>query len=343
MDEVQLTAPGSAQIKAQAFGLGFDLAGITTLGAPDSAPEFDAWIASGYQGEMQYLERGADLRRDARRPEPGMRSAIVVAMNYGGKQPAGPIARYARGDDYHAVMHEKLDELGRWFVAASGGTARTRSYVDTGPVLERDLARRAGLGWFGKNTNLINPKLGSFFFIGELFTDAVLEADAPFEADRCGTCTRCLDACPTQAFTAPRSLDATRCIAYLTIELKGDVPEEFRPAIGELLYGCDICQDVCPWNVRFARDATEPALQPRADRANPDAAELLALTDAEWRARFGKSAMTRAKRRGLARNAAVVLGNRRDPRTIPALEAAAEGDPEPIVRAHARWALEQFE
>jgi epoxyqueuosine reductase len=337
------TAPGTAHIKAQAFGLGFDLAGVATLGAPDSAPEFDAWLASGYQGEMQYLERGADLRRDARRPEPGMRSAVVVALNYGGTQPPGPIARYARGDDYHTVMHEKLGELGRWFVAASGGTARTRSYVDTGPVLERDLARRAGLGWFGKNTNLINPKLGSFFFIGALFTDADLEPDAPFEADRCGNCTRCLDACPTHAFTAPRSLDATRCISYLTIELKGEVPEQFRSAIGELLYGCDICQDVCPWNVRFSRDVTAPPLQPHADRVNPDAAELLALTDAEWRARFGKSAMTRAKRRGLARNAAVALGNRRDPRTIPALEAAANGDPEPIVRAHARWALAQFE
>jgi epoxyqueuosine reductase len=161
--------------------------------------------------------------------------------------------------------------------------------------------------------------------------------------DRCGTCTRCLDACPTQAFTAPRTLDATRCISYLTIELKGEIPEEFRPAIGELVYGCDICQDVCPWNIRFARDATEPTLQPRADRVNPDAAELLALTDAEWRARFGKSAMTRAKRRGLARNAAVALGNRRDPKTIPVLKAAAEHDPEPLVRSHASWALAQFE
>jgi epoxyqueuosine reductase len=336
-------APASAQLKAEAFGLGFDLAGIATLGAPDSAPEFDAWLASGYAGEMHYLERGADLRRDARRPEPGMRSAVVVALNYGGTQPPGPIARYARGDDYHAVMHEKLDELGRWLVAASNGTARTRSYVDTGPVLERDLARRAGLGWFGKNTNLINPGLGSFFFIGALFTDAKLQPDAPFEADRCGTCTRCLDACPTQAFTAPRSLDATRCIAYLTIELKGEIPEEFRPAIGELLYGCDICQDVCPWNVRFSRDAAEPALQPRADRGAPNAEELLGLSDADWRARFGTSAMTRAKRRGLARNAAVALGNRRDPGTIPTLEAAANNDPEPLVRAHARWALAQFE
>jgi epoxyqueuosine reductase len=323
--------------------MGFDLAGVTTLGPPDSAGEFDTWLASGYAGEMHYLERGADLRRDSRRPEPGMRSAIVVAMNYGGRQPAGPIARYARGDDYHRVMHEKLDELGRWFVEASGGAARTRSYVDTGPILERDLARRAGLGWFGKNTNLINPALGSFFFIGALFTDADLEPDAPFEADRCGTCTRCLDACPTQAFTAPRSLDATRCISYLTIELKGAIPHEFRAAIGELLYGCDICQDVCPWNVRFSRDVTEPALLPRTDLVDPDAEELLALSEAEWRVRFSGSAMTRTKRRGLARNAAVALGNRRDPGTIPALQAAAMHDPEPLVREHAAWALAQFE
>jgi epoxyqueuosine reductase len=335
-------APGAAQLKAQAFGLGFDLAGVATLGPPDTAPEFDSWLSKGYAGEMHYLERGADLRRDARRPEPGMRSALVVAMNYGGTQPPGSIARYARGDDYHHVMRGKLDELGRWFVAGSGGRARARAYVDTGPVLERDLARRAGLGWFGKNTNLINPSLGSFFFIGALFTDADLEPDAPFEADRCGTCTLCLEACPTQAFTAPRTLDATRCISYLTIELKGAIPEEFRPAIGDLLYGCDICQDVCPWNVRFSRDVTEPALQPHADRANPGAAELLAMNDEQWRARFGKSALTRAKRRGLARNAAVALGNRRDPETIPVLEAAARGDPEPVVREHAAWALAQF-
>ncbi|HXD22403.1 MAG TPA: tRNA epoxyqueuosine(34) reductase QueG [Gemmatimonadaceae bacterium] len=335
--------PPTARIKAQAFGLGFDLAGIAALGEPDTAREFDAWLASGYAGEMHYLERGAELRRDARRPEPGMRFAIVVALNYGGTQPPGPIARYARGDDYHAVMHAKLDELGRWLSAATGGAARTRSYVDTGPVLERDLARRAGLGWFGKNTNLINPGLGSFFFIGALFTDAVLEPDAPFEADRCGTCTRCLDACPTHAFTAPRTLDATRCISYLTIELKGDIPEALRPAIGELLYGCDICQDVCPWNISFARDVSEPALQPHADRISPDAAALLALSESEWRARFGKSAMTRAKRRGLARNAAVALGNRRDPSAVPALAAAADDDPDPVVRAHAQWALAQFE
>ena len=303
----------NSQIKAQAFGLGFDLVGITTLGPPSTAAEFDSWLASGYAGEMQYLERGADLRRDARRPEPGMRSAVVVAMNYGGREPSGPIARYARGDDYHDVMREKLNELGRWFVEAGGGTARTRSYVDTGPVLERDLARRAGLGWFGKNTNLINPALGSFFFIGSLFTDAELEADPPFETDRCGTCTRCLDACPTQAFTAPRSLDATRCIAYLTIELRGEIPPEFHSAIGELLYGCDICQDVCPWNVKFSKELKEPAFAVRDAIAGKDARtlahEILAMNDEEYRTAFRGSPMKRAKLKGLKRNASVVLAN----------------------------------
>jgi epoxyqueuosine reductase len=330
------------RLKAQAFGLGFDLAGITRLGPAETSPAFERWLSDGRAGEMDYLRRGAELRRDTRSPEPGMRSALVVALNYGGTQPAGPIARYARGDDYHRVMWDKLAELGRWLaVDAETQGARSRAYVDTGPVLERDLARRAGLGWFGKNTNLINPRLGSCFFLGALFTDALLAADPPFEADRCGTCTRCLDACPTSAFTAPRVLDATRCISYLTIELKGAIPTALRPAIGEWLYGCDICQDVCPWNVRFSRDASVPALAPHPDRVAPDPAEILALDDAAWRLRFGASAMARAKRRGLARNAAVVLGNRKDPRHVPALIAARDGDPDPVVREHAAWALDQ--
>ena len=328
------------RLKAQAFGLGFDLAGIAALGPADTAREFDAWLARGFAGEMRYLgDDRAALRRDSRLPEPGMRSAVVVALNYGGTQPAGPIARYARGDDYHEVMRDKLRRLGDWLSAEAGVDIRTRPYVDTGPVLERDLARRAGLGWFGKNTNLIHPQLGSFFFLGALFTSASLHPDEPFEADRCGTCTRCLDACPTQAFAGPHVLDATRCISYLTIELKGSIPKELRERMGEWLYGCDICQDVCPWNVRFSRDVTEPALQPRQDRIAPLAAEILVLSADEWRARFGRSAMSRAKRRGLARNAAVALGNRRDPSTRRALETAAKADPEPLVREHAEWAL----
>lgn len=333
------------RLRAQAFGLGFDLAGITTLGPPDSVRQFDAWLAGGFAGDMSYLGgSSAELRRDSRRPSPGMRSALVVGLNYGGTQPRGPIARYARGGDYHDVMRAKLIELGEWLAGATAAerVIRTRPYVDTGPVLERDLARRAGLGWFGKNSNLINPRLGSFFFIGALFTDLDLAPDVPFEADRCGSCTRCLDACPTQAFVAPRVLDATRCISYLTIELKGAVPVALRPAIGDLLYGCDICQDVCPWNVRFSRDVTEPALAPHPDRVTPDAAELLQLDQVQWRERFGGTAMSRAKRRGLARNAAVALGNRNDPGAIPALRAARQDDPEPLVREHAEWALEQL-
>src|SRR6266545_6227066 len=254
----------STLIKAQALGLGFDLAGIAELGPAETAPAFEEWLAHGYAGEMSYLPRGAEKRRDTRLPFPEATSAIVVALNYGGKSPSGPIARYARGDDYHDVMWAKLDSLHRWIEVQLGQSVSGKAYVDTGPILERDLARKAGLGWFGKNTNLINPEIGSFFFIGSLLLDLDLAPDTPFEADRCGTCTRCLDACPTQALVAPRELDATRCISYITIESRGAVPEELRESLGALVYGCDICQDVCPWNVSFARELTEPALAPRA-------------------------------------------------------------------------------
>jgi epoxyqueuosine reductase len=223
------------------------------------------------------------------------------------------VARYARGDDYHDVMTERLNELHRWLQLDVGRPIAGKPYVDTGPILERDLARRAGLGWFGKNTNLVNPRLGSFFFIGSLLLDLDLAADSPFEADRCGSCTRCLDACPTDAFVEPRVLDATRCISYLTIELKGEIPREFHEAIGSNVYGCDICQDVCPYNVKFARELREPAFVARAairDK-NPQtlARDLVAMGDEEFRSTFKRSPMKRAKRRGLARNAAVVLGN----------------------------------
>jgi epoxyqueuosine reductase len=240
--------------KAQAFALGFDLVGIAALGPADTADAFDAWLAAGHAGTMDYLARGAEARRDSRRPKPGTTHAIVVALDYGGREPSGPVARYARGDDYHDVMDGRLRELHRRLERETGETILGKPYVDTGPLLERDLARRAGLGWFGKNTNLLNPALGSFFFLGALVLDLALEPDAPYEADRCGSCTRCLDACPTDALIAPRSLDATRCISYLTIEQKGEIPEALRPLVGELLYGCDICQDVCPWNVKFARE-----------------------------------------------------------------------------------------
>jgi len=299
------------RIRAHARALGFDLVGIATLGEVETADHFHEWITAGYAGEMGYLERGAEKRRDTRKPFEGVRSAVVVAMNYGGTQPPGPVARYARGDDYHDLMIDRLNELHRWIEGETGRPVRGKPYVDTGPILERDLARRAGLGWFGKNTNLINPELGSFFFLGELLLDLELRADDPFEMDRCGSCTRCLDACPTNAFVAPRVLDATRCISYQTIEQKGPIAEALREAIGERLYGCDVCQEVCPWNVKFSRDATEAAFAAREVIAGKDAltlaTDLLAMEQAEFSSAFRKSPMKRAKLAGLKRNARVVV------------------------------------
>lgn len=303
------------RLKAQALGLGFDLAGIARLGPVTTHAAFADWLAQGYHGEMDYLQRGAELRADTTRPEPGMRSAVVVALDYGGKQPDGPVARYARGDDYHRLMWDRLGALLAWVKRERGEDVRGRSYVDTGPILERELARQAGLGWTGKNTMLINPELGSFFFIGALFLDAELEPDAPFEDDHCGTCTRCLEACPTQAFVAPRVMDARRCISYLTIESRSAIPEEFHTALGEHVYGCDICQDVCPWNVKFARALREPAFAARPALDGRSASELatwlLTLDDATYRDAFRGSAMKRAKLSGLQRNAAIALASPR--------------------------------
>jgi epoxyqueuosine reductase len=316
-----VTAPDAADslplhewIKAQAYALGFDLAGIAHTGPADTRGHFDSWLAAGYDGEMHYLARNAEKRRDSRLPFPGVRSAVVVALDYGGREPSGPVARYARGDDYHDVMTAKLRELHRSIETRLGHGVPGKAYVDTGPLLERDLARRAGLGWFGKNTNLLNPKLGSYFFIGSLLLDLELEPDEPFAEDHCGTCTRCLDECPTNAFVAPHVLDATRCISYLTIELRGDIPEELRAPIGERLYGCDVCQEVCPWNVKFARElpeespfASRPALLERD--ATTLARELLAMAQPEYAMVFRGSPMKRARFEGLRRNAAIVLDN----------------------------------
>ena len=335
----------SSLIKSAAYGLGFDLVGITTLGPAASAPAFKQWLERGFDGEMAYLERGAEKRSDTRLPYPGARSAVVVAMNYGGTAPSGPVAKYARGEDYHDVMVERLHELHGRVDQLIGTPVRGKAYVDTGPMLERDLARRAGLGWFGKNTNLLNPGLGSFFFLGALLLEADLVADAPFETDHCGTCTRCIEACPTGAIVEARVLDATKCLSYTTIELRGPIPEEFRAPQADLLYGCDICQDVCPWNVKFARDAKEPAFAPRPAIASRDARtlarDLLAMNDEEFRAAFRGSPMKRAKLRGLKRNATVVLGNVGTSEDVPVLTAALS-DPEPLVREHAAWALEQL-
>ncbi|MDF1502813.1 tRNA epoxyqueuosine(34) reductase QueG [Roseisolibacter sp. H3M3-2] len=350
-------------LKAQAYGLGFDLAGIARLGPVESAAAFDAWVAAGYAGAMDWLARGAEKRRDTRLPVPASLartdarapavSAVVVAMDYGGREPAGPVARYARGDDYHPVLEERLRALHRWLEQRLGHAVPGKPYVDTGPLLERDLARRAGLGWFGKNTMLIAPGRGSFLFLGALLVGVELTPDAPFEADRCGTCTRCLDACPTDAFAGPRVLDATRCVSYLTIELQGAIDEALRAGVGDRLYGCDTCQDVCPWNVRFARElpgdspfAARDALAGKDARAL--AREVLAMDVDAYRAAFRGSAMKRAKLPAMKRSAAVVLGNP-SPRSGQAARAEdvavltrALDDGEPLVREHAAWALRRL-
>lgn len=316
-----MSASFESRLKAQALGLGFDLAGIAALGEVTTHARFANWLAAGQHGTMDYLARGADVRRDTTLPEPGMRSALVVALDYGGRAPDGPVARYARGADYHRVLWDRLEELLDWVHRERGNAVRGRAYVDTGPILERDLARRAGLGWFGKNSMLIHPEKGSFFFLGALFLDCELVPDAPFADEHCGTCTRCLDACPTGAIVAPGTVDARKCISYLTIEHRGEIAPELENAVGTHLYGCDVCQDVCPWNVKFASEVREPAFVARAPVGERDssrdsvrdaptlAREILAMDAATYQASFRHSAMKRAKLEGLKRNARIVLRN----------------------------------
>jgi epoxyqueuosine reductase len=296
------SAAFAERVKAQAYGLGFDLCGVARLGPAETHEAFARWLDAGHAGGMDYLARGADARRDTRRAVPASRartaerapaaSAVVVAMDYGGREPAGPVARYARGADYHDVLERRLGALHAWLEQALGRPVAGKPYVDTGPVLERDLARRAGLGWFGKNAMLVSPALGSFFVLGALLVGEALAPDAPFAADRCGTCTRCLDACPTGAFVAPRVLDAPRCVSYLTIESAGEVPAALREAVGGRVYGCDVCQDVCPWNVKFAQALRTTRRSRRArrcgqGRAHARARAVSGMTQDAFRARSG--------------------------------------------------------
>jgi len=323
-------------VKARARELGFDGVAIGAAGPPPHGGAFTRWLDAGYAGTMEYLARGGADRLDPARLLPACRSAIAVALSYARGDDAGwdGVARYARGHDYHELMRPRLAGLADFVRTAAGPGTRCRAAVDTSAILERDVAARAGLGWVGKNTNLLAPSLGSYFFIGVVLTTAELEPDAA-QPDRCGTCTACLDACPTQAFVAPYVLDARRCIAYLTIEHRGDVPRELREGIGEWLFGCDVCQEVCPWN-RKTPPGREAALAPAGPL--PPLEELLALDDDAFRARFRHTPLWRAKRSGLLRNAAIVLGNRGDARAVQALEKALEDDDETVRRA-AAWAL----
>lgn len=299
--------------KRAATAAGFEACGVTRLGPSPTADRLDAWLAQGYAGDMRYLQRQAKVRKEPSLAWPEAVSVVVVLHNYYGPQPltAGQyrVARYAQAADYHKLTKQKVAVIGDSLVEAAGhGTWRT--YVDAGPMPERELARLAGLGWMAKNTMLIHPRLGSFSFIGCLLTDLELEPDAPFEADRCGSCTRCLDACPTDAFPAPHVLDATRCISYLTIEAKGDIPEPLRAGVGDNLFGCDICQDVCPWNVSFAQETAEEGFRPLLDDDDwPTLEEILAMDERGFDARFGETAIERAGLKGLQRNARVVREN----------------------------------
>ena len=334
------------QIVRRARELGFDDCRITTAAPPPHAAEFSAWLAAGRHGAMGYLERNAFKRVDPNEVLAGAKSVIVLAVAYRPEtrartedSPSGLIARYAQHADYHDLLAEPLTALTNFVNSLGGQDTKSLWYVDTGPLLERDLAQRAGLGFAGKHTNLISRSLGNWFFICEIITTLELPPDKP-ERNRCGTCTRCIAACPTQAITGPFQLDARRCISYLTIELKGSIPEEFRPAIGNRIYGCDICLEVCPWN-RFAKEGAIMKRHERADLDQPALLELLALDDAAFKLRFAGTPMLRTKRRGVLRNVCVALGNVGDERCLPDLEKAAV-DSEPLIAEHARWAIEQI-
>jgi epoxyqueuosine reductase len=332
--------------KALAIETGFDLAGVASSAAPRELSFFADWVARGYAGEMAYLTTQAGKRSDLRAAFPWARSVLCVALQYDTPPPystdapgdRGWIARYAWGDDYHDVMKAMLDRLvGR--LVAEAGPFTSRTYVDTGPIVERAYAAAAGIGAWGKNTCLLHPEHGSWFFLGEVVTDLALEPDAP-RTDMCGSCTACLEACPTGALPAAYTLDATRCISYLTIELKGAIPEDRREGVGRHVFGCDICQDVCPWN-RRRRERGQTAFEPRPGLEAPDLEDLAALDAEAFRQRFRGSPLKRAKRRGFLRNVAVALGNSGDPGKRPLLQRLA-ADEDPLVREHAIWALERL-
>lgn len=342
--------PAPIEIKAElvrrARAAGFDDCRIARAESPAHAGEFRAWLEKGAAGEMEWIARGAEKRCDPELVLPDARSVVVLAMNYwqgksqkeeGRSEARGRIAQYALGDDYHEVMLSKLRELDR-FLGSLGGSQKI--YVDTGPVLERDFAAEAGIGWHGKSTMLLNRTLGTWFFLGEILTTVELPADPP-QAARCGTCTRCIEACPTGAITAPHELDARRCISYLTIELKGSIPLEFRPLIGDRIYGCDDCLDACPWN-RFARVSRESAFAARPAVAQMALRDFLALDEEGFRILFRGSPIKRIKRRGFLRNVCVALGNVGTTEDLPAL-AVVGCEEEPLIAEHARWAIAQIQ
>ncbi len=352
-----MTTALKQSILNEAHRLGFTLAGVTTPDPPHHFSNFERWLAQGRHGDMAYLatERSRFRRADPKQILFECKSILVLGIPYNRARAAlsgeseanevevrnrGRVASYALGDDYHIILPPRLRTLVAFIETQVGHPVPNRYYTDTGPVLERDLAQRAGLGWIGKNTCLINPRTGSYFLIAEILLDLDLEPDPPFATDHCGTCARCLDACPTDCILPDRTLDARRCISYLTIELKDDIPENLRPLMQDWIFGCDICQQVCPWN-RFAAPEGDASFRPRSGFARPNLVHILASTPESFNRQFKHSPIHRAKRRGFLRNAAVALGNIGDEESLPALERASN-DSEPLVQKHARWAKEQI-
>ncbi len=326
----------SQSIKDKARQLGFILTGVASSEPPARYDLFQAWLADGNHADMRYLENGK--RADPRLILPECKSILVVALPYSNPEFRNQksefrIANYALGDDYHEVIPPKLRQLVQFIEEQVGRAVPNRYYTDTGPILERDLAARAGLGWIGKNAMLIHPKFGSTFLLAEILLGVELEPDGQIIADHCGTCARCVEACPTQCILPNRTIDSRRCISYLTIENKESIPEDLRRPMGNWVFGCDVCQQVCPWN-RFSQPG-DPSLNPKNAELTPGD---LTLSPVEFNRRFKRSPLRRAKRRGLLRNLAVAAGNKKDSAHLPALRQAAMDD-EPLVREHAEWAI----
>lgn len=337
----------TAELKEHAKEIGFAAAGVCRAVEPPGVDRFRQWLAEGYAGQMHYLPDRSEAYSHPQHVLNGVRSILMLTMDYRTAEPSlptlgeGRIARYAWGEvDYHDIVRERLNALA-YFVVQKNPDALVRGVVDTAPLLERDFAQLAGIGWIGKNTLLLRRDAGSYFFLAALLTDLELDYDEPFAADHCGTCRACLDACPTDAFPKPYVLDATRCISYLTIELRDPIPTELREPMGDWLFGCDICQDVCPWN-RFASAAVEDRFLPRPDQNPTSLLELFALDDATFRQMFRHTPLWRGKRRGLLRNAAIVLGNQRPPEAISPL-AQGLHDSESLIRGASAWALGRYD
>jgi len=365
-------------IQTEANRLGFQLVGVTT---PDTPPHFEVyqkWVGDGLQGNMDYLATGRAFQRraDPRKILPQCHSILVLGIRYASsdinQSPAslapqipaprtaqitpspasfpspdpsslsGHIASYAWGTDYHKVLAKRMESLIHFIESQVGNPVANRWYIDTGPIMERDLAQRAGLGWIGKNTCLIHPQLGSCLFIAEILLDLDLEPDAPFIADRCGNCNRCLEACPTSCILPNRTIDSRICISYLTIEYKGVIPLELRPKIGSWIFGCDLCQQVCPWNQRFGSQPIDLSFNPFQDAQKPSLLQEISLTNPEFNEKFRHRAISRVGRDGYLRNVAIALGNLGDPVATPYLKSTMRSDPAPIVRGHAAWALGQI-